>query len=98
MVSFSLKSGVAIYGGFAGTETQLSQRNPATNVTVLSGDLNGDDNSFTNNGENSLHVVTAISTDSSAILDGFRIGHGNADASTTFPDESGGGMLNDSSS
>jgi parallel beta-helix repeat protein len=41
--SFQLKNGVVIYGGFGGTETQLSQRNPSTNVTTLSGDLNGND-------------------------------------------------------
>ncbi len=38
-ISFELKNGVAIYGGFAGTETLRTQRNPATNVTVLSGDI-----------------------------------------------------------
>ncbi len=42
-VSFALRNGVAIYGGFNGTETALGQRNPTANVTVLSGDLNGDD-------------------------------------------------------
>lgn len=54
--TFTLKNGLALYGGFSGTETQLSQRNanPATNNTVLSGDLNGDDGAnFANNGENS---------------------------------------------
>ena len=37
-VSFAMKDGVAVYGGFNGTETQRSQRNPVANVTVLSGD------------------------------------------------------------
>jgi predicted outer membrane repeat protein len=93
-VSFNLKNGVAIYGGFAGAETQRSQRKPAVNITILSGDLNGDDNGFTNNGENSYHVVKASSTDSSTILDGFTITSGNADGDFT----SGGGMLNNGGS
>ena len=41
--TFQLKNGVTIYGGFVGTETQLSQRNSSTNPTKLSGDLSGDD-------------------------------------------------------
>ncbi|HWZ86999.1 MAG TPA: hypothetical protein VN032_12405, partial [Thermoanaerobaculia bacterium] len=38
-ISFALKNGVGVYGGFNGTETQRSQRNPAVNVTILSGDI-----------------------------------------------------------
>jgi hypothetical protein len=56
--TFQLQSGVALYGGFAGTETARSQRNPTVNITILSGDLNGDDVGFTNNAENVYHVVT----------------------------------------
>ena len=41
--TFQLISGVGIYGGFVGTEVSRSERDPATNLTVLSGDLNDDD-------------------------------------------------------
>ena len=37
--AFVLKSNVHIYGGFAGNETNLLQRNWNTNPTVLSGDI-----------------------------------------------------------
>ncbi len=94
--SFVLKNGVAIYGGFAGTETQLGQRDWAANVTTLSGDLNGDDVGFTNNGENSRIVVRGESgTNNTAVLDGFTIRGGNADACS---DCQGGGMYNNNSS
>ncbi|MFZ1753801.1 MAG: hypothetical protein WBO46_07795 [Caldilineaceae bacterium] len=41
--SFTLVDGVAIYGGFAGNEIARSARNWKTNLTVLSGDVDGDD-------------------------------------------------------
>ena len=56
--TFQLNDGVAIYGGFSGTETSRSQRDPATYITVLSGDLSYNDIGFTNNSENVYHVVT----------------------------------------
>ncbi|MBL4660056.1 MAG: hypothetical protein JKY19_06850, partial [Alcanivoracaceae bacterium] len=43
LASFTLIDGVSIYGGFNGTETQLDQRDPELNVTVLSGDIEQDD-------------------------------------------------------
>ncbi|MFT5886017.1 MAG: hypothetical protein ACI9IP_002481, partial [Arcticibacterium sp.] len=42
--AFHLGTDMKIYGGFAGTETQLSQRDAATNITILSGDFDNDDN------------------------------------------------------
>src|SRR5262249_15352531 len=66
--TFQLKNGVAVYGGFAGGETQRDGRDWQTNVATLSGDLNGDDGAnFVNNGENSYHVVTGAT---GATLDG----------------------------
>ncbi len=43
IATFQLRTGVGIYGGFAGTEASRDERDPATNLTVLSGDLNGND-------------------------------------------------------
>ncbi|MEQ8768800.1 MAG: hypothetical protein RL885_33145 [Planctomycetota bacterium] len=91
--SFSLVSGVGLYGGFAGGESSRSQRDPQTNVTILSGDLNGDDGpGFQGDSENSLHVVTAIVSDFTTVIDGFTIRDGNADGGTQA-DLRGGGML-----
>src|SRR5262249_54017507 len=51
-LSFALKAGVAIYGGFAGGETLLSQRDFVQHVTTLSGDIGTPGDS----GDNSYHV------------------------------------------
>jgi MBG domain (YGX type) len=95
--TFQLKSGVAVYGGFAGMETALSQRSISTNVTILSGDLLSNDSGAVihynpTRGDNSYHVVTGSSTDSTAIIDGFVISAGNANISDAH--DAGGGMLN----
>src|SRR3989337_677929 len=41
--TFTLCNGVAIYGGFAGVEIQLEERDWIINLTILSGDINHDD-------------------------------------------------------
>ena len=73
---------VALYGGFDGTETVLSERDIKGNVTKLSGDLNGDDTGvdYFNNtrSENSYHVVV-IDNAEDLVLDGFQINDGHAD-------------------
>jgi hypothetical protein len=91
--TFTLITGVELYGGFAGGETLLSQRNWGTNVTVLSGDI--DQNTLTNT--NTYHVLTGGGTDSTAVLDGFTITTGRADGSLSAQKE-GAGMVNATSS
>lgn len=86
--TFQMISGVALYGGFGGTESDASERDHAANPTILSGDLNGNDGpGFAGNDENSWHVVTADGVDETAVLDGLTItgGHANGtDDSTCF--------------
>ncbi len=92
--TLQLKSGVALYGGFNGTETSRYQRDWTANVTILSGDINGDDNGFQNNDENVYHVVTGADN---AIIDGFAITAGNTFGSSDPDDEyytCGGGIYN----
>ncbi len=81
---------------FNGTETLLNERNWVTNVTILSGDLRGNDGAnFANNADNSYHVVSNYSNgiNNNAILDGFTIRGGNANGSNE-QDKWGGGMQN----
>lgn len=90
--TFTLKNGVQILGGFNGTETLATQRNPALNVTTLSGDLAGNDNTAIYT-DNSYHVVSGnIGTAASAILDGFTVIGGNANGGGSNEDR-GGGIL-----
>ena len=102
-VTFTMKDGVAIYGGFTGTESSRDGRNsdPATNGTVLSGDIDtttgpssGDAYHVVNtdvlNWGSSLFDATGVT--SSAVLDGFTITGGVATGSPTNPYAHGGGM------
>ncbi|HZJ25192.1 MAG TPA: hypothetical protein VFD54_17875, partial [Anaerolineales bacterium] len=95
--TFRLMNGVAIYGGFAGTETSREQRDPSSHITILSGDLNGNDNSNIAHdeparAENVLHVFAGSGVDSSAILDGFTISGGNANLNSGTHSARGGGI------
>lgn len=89
--TFAINDAIAIYGGFAGTESSLGERAGLFDQTELSGDLAGDDVApFANVAENSFHVVS-IAADSPVRIDGFRIVGGNADQSTP-PHRDGGGV------
>lgn len=91
-VSFELQDDVAIFGGFATTETLRSQRNWSANPTVLSGNIGNSGNET----DNSFHVLSSFSVNSAALIDGFIIEAGNAnlDLDDSY-DKFGGGMFND---
>ena len=88
-ISFNMKNNLRIYGGFNGTETLASQRNWLTNITILSGDIG----TVSDSSDNSYHVLFNSNLDSTAVLDGFAIIYGNADAATGVH-RFGGGMVN----
>ncbi|MCH8823569.1 MAG: hypothetical protein IH984_08690 [Planctomycetes bacterium] len=99
-ISFNLADGVAVYGGFPLGGSAFDERDPATYITILSGDLNADDDSFGDNSENSWHVLRAtnIVDAQNTILDGFVISAGNANGVVNLLDDDAGGMLIQSSS
>ncbi|UCD85474.1 MAG: right-handed parallel beta-helix repeat-containing protein, partial [Deltaproteobacteria bacterium] len=75
----TMKAGVKIYGGFTGTESNLSERgDPADHLTIL----NGEDTSY--------HVVVGASN---SRLDGFIVTGGNAIGGGG--ENKGGGIFND---
>ncbi len=86
--AFTMKNKVAIYGGFIGNETQLTQRNWRLNQTILSGDI-GVQNDIN---DNAYHVIfnNANGLDSTAILDGFIVRDGNAFKGEYFGNRGGG--------
>ena len=103
--TFQLLDDVALYGGFAATETVRSQRDWLANVTVLSGDIDGDDTTNAQGvvtdtanivGTNSSHVTTGSGVTTTAQLDGFVVTGGQAASGFFCPDNCGGGMFNES--
>ncbi len=76
--TFRLKADVAVYGGFVGAEVGRAQRNWRVTLTILSGDLAGDDGAGgANRSDNAAHLVTGAS---GATLDGFVLRGGHAPA------------------
>jgi hypothetical protein len=92
-VSFLIPAGIAVYGGFAGTESFLSQRSPTLfDQTVLDGNLTGTVGSPLNTD----HVVRirAGGGTGQRVLDGFLISNGYAqNTSGATSDGSGAGLL-----
>jgi hypothetical protein len=104
--TFNLKAGVGLYGGFAGTETSLAQRQISQNPTILSGDF-GDNDAWPAEAnpslfyDNAYHVVFANQLAATARLDGFVVTGGLAAPDPIAPPsdnpysihEWGGGIL-----
>lgn len=68
-ISFVMKNGVDIFGGFNGTETSLSERNIIANPTYLSGDIGAQGD----NTDNTTKVVKIQNFTAPFIFDGFRV-------------------------
>ena len=88
--SFILKENVTVLGGFAGDETMEDQRDPSSNITILSGEIGSAGPS-----DNCYHVVIADTITSSADhihLDGFTIQRGHA-SGLMDEERRGGGIL-----
>ena len=104
--SFEIKyDNVQLYGGFAGTEDFLGQRDWENNLTILSGDIDGDDTNTDGNdiaeywhhtsGTNSFHVVKINGPvyeeiTANTIIDGFVITAGSAGLPGTTHSYGGG--------
>jgi len=100
--AFMMQNDVKVYGGFAGGETSITDRDFMANETILSGDVgvSGDKT------DNTYHVIVNVGVDNTALLDGFTITGGNANGSSyiwgpgnkQIQRHSGGGIYNESSS
>lgn len=77
--SFEPKSGLRLFGGFAGTETYIGERNYAAHPTVLSGDIGAVGDST----DNSYNVVYLHFPDTNTIIDGFIIRNGTANSAAS---------------
>jgi hypothetical protein len=91
-ISFELKSGLSVYGGFPASGGEWASRDPWTHITTLSGDI-GTEGQIS---DNSFHVVRAENVDATAILDGFYIKFGSA-YDLEPPNIWGGGMYTSNS-
>lgn len=92
MASFILRNNVSIYGGFAGVETDLSQRDYTTNISRLSGDFRKTE-TFS---DNSYSVVRATNLDTTVVLDGVTISDGSSIDNNINYDSGAGMKINNS--
>ena len=77
--TFGLVNGVILKGGYAGFgEPNPNARETEQYKTILSGDLNGDDEpGFASRTDNCFHVVTCSGADCNTIMDGFTVTGGD---------------------
>lgn len=93
--AFWLAPHMRLLGGFAGGERSAEERDPARNITVLSGDRLGNDGpSLSSRTDNAYRVTgAAAGTGPTALLDGFTIRGGHADTGSDGGSSIGGGIL-----
>lgn len=84
--SFNLQDGIALRGGFKGTETSLADRVNGMHETILSGQLTTNQNTW------SLHICT-VGTNASVVLDGLTISDGNANGMGGLFENKGAAVL-----
>lgn len=94
--TFQPRDDVALYGGFAMTETLRRERNITMNITILSGDIGMPGDSS----DNAYHVVTGSGVTNTAVLDGFTVtgGRANSVEYSHYSDYYGGGIYNSAGS
>ncbi|WP_461141634.1 putative Ig domain-containing protein, partial [Spirosoma pomorum] len=95
-VSFAMKDGVAIYGGFTGIETNINQRLLTSPIMgqPSSSTLSGDIGRVGSDGDNCFHVINNTGLTNTAVLDGFVITGGRPTGSGLTGTSVGGGMYN----
>jgi uncharacterized repeat protein (TIGR02543 family) len=82
--TFLLPSGVALYGGFAGTESERAERDWLAHETILSGHIEGQ--------TNIRHIVTATGA-VDARIDGFTIRDGHSEGENPYADGVGAAVF-----
>ena len=85
-IYFSLPEGVQLYGGFAGDEASISERNIDNNPTILSGNIDEDDTAW----GNSYTILKTHNVTNATIVDGFIF----EDATADFTNASAGSLFN----
>lgn len=78
--SFVLKSGVKLYGSFAGGETTINQRNIGEHPTILSGNIG----SLMDSTDNSYTILYMAYVNANTRIDGFTLEQGYAVSDTCF--------------
>lgn len=93
--SFILKSGISLYGGFAGTETSIDERDNESDLwdfttpTILSADITNTPDVMT---DNSYHVIYGADLQD-IVIDGFVITGGYGDRQSYNDEQKGAGIF-----